>query len=153
MMTQDSEIFRLEAMKKIVHGDLFAWKNPVITIKTRGRTYGALSRHAAKLGVPLPDLVLGCAAFHDPYIFVALWEDESAYTPRLFASCGASILNAASRGNVPLVAIPLLGDKKEAVKNLGFIEQALCESADELDSRERPVPDWVYVTAGFINAD
>lgn len=152
-MTRGYEIFRLEAMKKVVHGDLFVWKNPVITIKTRGRTYGALSRHAATLGVRLPDLVLGCAAFHDPYIFVALWEDESAYTPRLFASCGASILNAASRANVPLFAIPLLGDKREAVENLGYVEQALCDAADELDSRERPVPDWVYVTTGFVNAD
>ena len=152
-MTQGSEIFRLEAMKKIVHGDLFAWKNPVITIMTRGRTYGALSRQVAKLGVPLPDLVLGCAAFHDPYIFVALWEDESTYTPRLFAGCGASILNAASRANVPLVAIPLLGDKKQAVENLGFVEKALCDTADELDARERLVPDWVYVTAGFVDVE
>ena len=153
MNTQGHESFGLEAMKKVVHGDLFTWKNPVITIKTRGRTYGRLSRHADELGLALPDLMLGCASFQDPYIFVALWDDESAYSPRLLSSCAASILSAASRNNVALVAIPLLGDKKDAVNNLRLIEEALCKTADELDARDRHVPDWIYVTSGTIQSE
>lgn len=152
-MNHRDDEFRNAAVKKIVSGDLFSWRNPVITIKTKGRTYGALSRHADSLGVPLPDLVLGCAAFLDPYIFVALWDDESPYTPQLFASCAATILHTASRNGIPLVAIPLLGGKKEAMSQLGIVEEALVLAADDLDDRECPVPDWIYVTSGSVDSD
>lgn len=144
------EYFEQEAQQKLVHGDIFTFKNPVITIKTKGRTYGALSRHVDELGVKLPDLALGTACFQDPYIFVALWDDENAYSHRLMADCAVAILNVAHRNDVKLIAMPPLGGK-EGMTHLWIVESALFDAGEPMDNAGFEIPKHVYVTNKKIN--
>ena len=144
MKPLSKEFFEEEAQKKLVYADIFTYKNPVITIKTKGRTYGALSRHVDKLGVKLPDLALGTAAFIDPYIFVALWDDESPYSPQHLSACAVAILNVAFRNDVKLIAMPPLGGKA-GMKHLWIVEAALFEAGDVMDNAGFEIPEHVYV--------
>lgn len=138
------EFFEEEALKKITEGDIFTHKNPVITIKTKGRPYGKLSQHVVKLGVPLPDLALGTAVFQDPYIFVALWDDESTYSDEHLYHCCESIMRAASVNHLERFAMPLLGGK-EGFRLRGVVEKALFDMGDVLHNMGFPIPEHVYV--------
>ena len=138
------EYFEEEALKKITEGDIFAHKNPVITIKTKGRPYGKLSQHVVKVGVTLPHLTLGRAVFQEPYIFVALWDDESSCSPQHLYACCMSIMGAASTNHLERFAMPLFGGK-EAMNLLGVVEKALFDAGDSLDNMGFPIPEYVYI--------
>lgn len=145
MVSLNKEFFVEESLKKIVTGDLFSYAHPVIPIKTKGRTYGSVSRQAAARGIVLPDLPLGTAAFQDPYIFVAFWSDDNDYTPEHFYDCAAAVMSRAASNHVPLIALPLLGGK-EAMENLWSVEKGLFDAGDNLNNMGFDIPDHVYVT-------
>lgn len=141
------EFFQKEALTKLIHGDLFSYKNPVIPIKTRGRSYGSISIRVQEMGVKIPDIPHLTAAFKDPYIFIALWGDEGEYSPEDIFDCAAAGLLAASLNQIPLVAFPVLGGKSgdkylwAAEKGL-FVERENIEEAMGFSH----VSDHVFVT-------
>lgn len=131
-------------------GDLFAYDVPVITVMTRGRYYGALSRRVAAMGVRIPDLALRCAELVETedgktYIFVALWNDENAYSGRQVYDCTRAVLREASHHRIPEVAMPLLGGNERA-RFLGAMEQAVDHAEDEADEADAFMPSVVFVS-------
>lgn len=145
MVQFNKQFFIDESEKKIVKGDLFTYANPVIPIKTKGRTYGSISRQAVERGIKLPDLALGTALFQDPYIFVAFWSDDNAYTLEHFIECAAAVMSRSANAYVPLIAMPLLGGK-EAMPNLWAVEKGLFDMGDIVNSMGFDIPEHIYVT-------
>ena len=145
---RDSEYAKL-ARQRLVVGDLFAYDVPVITVMTKGRYYGALSRRVATMGVRIPDLALRCAelveAEDGKYIFVALWNDENTYSGRHVYDCTRAILREARHHRIPEVAMPLLGGNERA-RFLGAMEQAVDHAEDEADEAETFMPSVVFVS-------
>ena len=145
------EIYEKLAHERLIVGDLFAYDVPVIPIKTQGRWYGQLSRAVVDKGVTLPDLTLGQARFVPTtegkgYLFLALWSDDNSYSERLIAGCVHACVAEASRKGVPLVALPILGGKREGPRLLHAMERGVEEATDQLGAADRPVPDVVFVT-------
>ncbi|HCF58305.1 MAG TPA: hypothetical protein DFS52_09980 [Myxococcales bacterium] len=134
-----------EALKKLTPGNLFDFENPVIPIKTGSRWYGSISREVVRRGFAIPDVPLGGARFVAPFLFVALWSDDSRYTEKLLAACGASCLRVASQRAMPRLVLPVLGGK-EGMSWLWAVEKGILEQADELDEADQVVPDHIYVT-------
>lgn len=95
-------------------GDLFDEQHPVITVKTGGRSYGALSRRAVreKIDIPVIDQ-LGVAEAHErggrTVIFVTLWQDESLYDDRLVYKCTTGAIRAAHEAGLESVSLPPIG--------------------------------------------
>lgn len=145
MPLPSNEFFKEECLKKIVQGDIFTYKNPVITIKTKGRAYGSISKQAVERGISLPELSLGFAEYREPYIFVALWDDENEYSEEHMYRCAAAVMSRAASHHVSLIAMPLLGGK-EAMAHLWLVEKALFEAGDNLHNMGFPIPEHVYVT-------
>lgn len=139
------EFYEKEAREKLVEGDLFTFPVPVITVMTKGRPYGALSQRVARDGVVIPDLVFTQAKYQAPYLFVALWADESAYTPEALFDCGANCLLQAGANNLEQISFPILGGKG-GEKFLWAVEKGVFEAADVLDAAGKMVPRHIYVT-------
>lgn len=142
--------FRELARERIVVGDLFTYDVVVVPIKTRGQWYGSISRAVDQRGVPFPDLALGCAEYVEVspghgFVFVALWNDSSEYTPALIYGCTRASIKQASRHVLPGLAFPLLGGNK-GTEFIGVMEQAVDDAMDETDERDDHMPDVVFVT-------
>lgn len=141
----DKPFFEQEALEKLTFGNLFDYETPVIPIKTAGRSYGSISRQVVDRGFAIPDVPLGGARFAAPYIFVALWSDDSRYTAKLLGACGASCMRVASQRAMPRLVLPLLGGK-EGMSWLWAVGKGILEQGDELDEADQFVPDHIYVT-------
>jgi hypothetical protein len=144
------DYFRRHARDRIVVGDLFTYDVPVITIKTGGQYYGAISKALAKQGVSFPDLALGCAEYvvtptGRTFIFVALWSEDNAYTHALIYNCTAACLKKASLHRVTRVALPFLGGNQRH-RFIGAMEQAVDDAMDETDEKNEHMPEVVFVT-------
>lgn len=142
----DKAFFEEEAAQKLRHGNIFDYKNPVITIKTGGRTYGRLSRQAAERGAVMPDIALATAKFVDPYIFVALWNDQNTYSPKLIADCAASAVIEAYRHKIELVAFAPLGGN-QGMQYLWAAEQAIFMEETKKTDAGLWFPEHVFVTS------
>jgi hypothetical protein len=137
--------YEKEARGKLVEGDLFTFPVPVITVMTKGRPYGALSQRVSRDGVIIPELVLTQAKYQAPYMFVALWTDESAYTPEMLFDCGANCMLQAGAQGLEQISFPILGGKG-GEKFLWAVEKGVFEAVDVLDAAGKPVPKHIYVT-------
>jgi hypothetical protein len=147
--SRDEHLRRL-ARERTVVGDLLTFDAAVVPIKTRGRWYGSISRAVANQGVSFPDLALGCAelvvmASGRTLIFVALWSDDSTYSPTLIYNCTAACLKQASLHRVPKIALPLLGGNQRH-RFTGAMEQAVDDAMDEADEKNEHMPEVVFVT-------
>jgi hypothetical protein len=139
------DFFQKEAQFHLVEGDLFSYRNPVIPIMTKGRAYGSLSQKVAALGVSLPELALNTARFVNQYIFVALWDDNSTYTPEGIFDCAVSCLGQASQNDIAQLVMPILGGE-EGYKYLWAAERGIFEQSDNLDEMGLFIPSHIYVT-------
>lgn len=142
--------FRGLARERIVIGDLFEYDAYVVPIKTRGQYYGSISKAVAERGVRFPELALGCAEYvavapGRAMIFVALWNDNNAYTPAHIYACTRACIKQASLHALTRLAMPLLGGN-EREKFIGAMEQAVDDAMDETDEIDAPMPDIVFVT-------
>ena len=145
------EAYEKLARDRLVVGDLIAYDVPVITIQTKGRAYGRISRAVVEKGVALPELTLGQAKFvattpGKGYVFLALWSDDNRYTEQHIAGCVRACVAAASRHGIPLIAMPILGGKREGPGLLHAMERGVEEAVDQLDAADRLVPEVVFVT-------
>jgi hypothetical protein len=140
------EWFRNEAKSRIVEGDVFDFDNPVIPCMTRSRAYGSISKSAVTRGITIPELDHGKVLFADPYIFIALWEEEGYNSDRFLSDCGASILSIASGELVKKIAMPVMGGRKNPLKKMAAFELGMFQMADHLDSAGLHIPEHVYVT-------
>ena len=131
-------------------GDLFAADHPVITVKTGGRSYGALSRQAVARGIPIPVVErLGQAVVqvHEgkTMIFVALWEDESPYDERLVYACTTAALRAAQSTGLESVSLPLVG-ADQALRLVGSMGRAVVELEELFEGQGWDFPDVSVLT-------
>ena len=145
------EAYEKLARDRLVVGDLFAYDVPVVTIMTKGRAYGRISRAVVEKGVALPELTLGQARFvattaGKGHLFLALWSDDNRYTEPHIAGCVRACVAAASRHGIPLIAVPILGGKREGPGLLHAMERGIEEAVDQLDAADRRVPEVVFVT-------
>lgn len=140
------EWFKSEAEKKIVEGNIFDFDNPVITCMTGGRAYGSISKEVMKRGVKIPELEYGKAKFVAPYIFIAMWDDESQHTDLFLSDCGAAIMSIAAGAGLEKVHMPFMGGRKDCLDKLAAVEKGAFEMGDHLDDGGFIVPEHAYVT-------
>ena len=119
--------FRQAVLEREESCDLFSYDAFVVTIKTEGRYYGAVSRGFVKRypGVALPHLNWGDSSAlmtlpdGKQVIFTALWSDieegaEAYLTSRVYG-CTASAIRQAAVGGLEEIAMPPIGGgEKEA---------------------------------------
>ena len=136
-MNESSALARLRSCLEV--GDLFAEEHPVITVKTGGRSYGALSRQAVTRGMTIPVIdQLAQAVVQEQqgkhYIFVTLWEDENPYDDRLVYACTTRSIRAAYDAGLDSVSLPLIG-ANQAWRFMGSMGRAIME-LEELFERQ-----------------
>ena len=134
----------------------FAWSrvtcsstpNPVIPIRTGGRSYGALSERVVAEGVLLPDLNMTDrqAEFVPPYLFMAILDDGDELWD-LSVSCAAlACMHTALRAGIKQIAMPVLECKGEltfiAAAERGILFALIAESD------EWQFPGHTFVTGG-----
>ena len=123
-----------QARLRLVEGDLFKYANPVIPIRTKGRSYGALSERVVADGVLLPDLNMTDrqAEFVPPYLFMAILDDGDELWD-LSVSCAAlACMHTALRAGIKQIAMPVLECKGEltfiAAAERGILFALIAES-------------------------
>ncbi len=147
-MSESQHVARVRSCFEV--GDLFAEDHPVITVKTGGRAYGALSRQAVARGIPIPVIEqLGQAVVqvHEgkTMIFVALWEDESPYDDRLVYACTTAAIRAAHEAGLESVSLPLVG-ASEALRLVGSMGRAIIELEELFERQGWDFPDVRVIT-------
>jgi len=142
------------ALERVEVGNIFDYPCPVIPIKTKGRVYGQISQQANALGIPFPNLSLGCAELvvheNKPYIMVAFWEDQSEYTEKLVMNCVMAAMHKAALAKPPMAVLTenmtfsLLGGK-EFTQFLPAMEIGV-EQYELVYGSIMPTPDVTFVT-------
>jgi hypothetical protein len=140
------EWLEAQARLYLVEGDLFRFQNPVIPIRTMGRSYGAWSQKVVDGGVQLPDLDLARnhAMFLSPYLFMALRNDGDICTDIDVSAATLACMHEASAHGIKQLAIPVL----ESNRGLSFIaaaQRGILMGIVGLQVMEWHVPDHVYV--------
>ncbi len=104
--------------------NVFDFDTFVVTVKTEGRIYGAISKQMLERypDVQVPSLDWGASsppiALPDGkrVIFTCLWEDEEdeeGYPPRIVRSCTSSAIRQATVAGCEELALPLIGGGKK----------------------------------------
>lgn len=137
----------------IIEGDLFAHESFVVTVKSRGRWYGRVSREAVQRfrGLRVPHLAWGTCKSQRledrTVVFACQWDDASEYTAPLIAGLAESAVLTAARAGCAEIAMPLFGgDKKERLKPaMGAGILRALDLLDEADEPAHPAPDVLVV--------
>ena len=114
----------------------------VIPVKTKGRTYGILSRIIAAQGIAIPVVPYRCVQYvkqeHKPdIIFLAFWDDaDDLSDPAAFEEhvhhCTEHAVTNAGRMGVRRLALPVLGGKR-GVEGLPAMALGIEQGLDTLD--------------------
>ncbi|MBI5071038.1 MAG: hypothetical protein HZB56_22705 [Deltaproteobacteria bacterium] len=144
------EWFEKEALGRLRSGDLFDHPVPVIPVMTRGRAYGSISRRAVAAGAKIPNLSLAQASHDDRFIYVALWDDDSAYSDLSIASCAVAALREACALGLEHLFLPVLGGR-EGMRYLWAAEKGIFEYADDLEEAGKAYPEHHYVITGEVS--
>ena len=149
-MTYDDPEDEYEVETREEPRDLFAFPVEVpivITIKTEGRIYGAISQQFAKHypTVELPHVAWGDSSGPvklpdgKTAIFTAQWVDEEPdgqpYPPNRVYGCTVSCIRQAALAGFDTVAMPLLGGGEKAHRRR-VVGRGIVDALELLDKRE-----------------
>lgn len=140
----------VEVTRRQAFVDLFEHEAFVVTIKTGGRVYGAISQQFSTRypKTPLPNLSWGDSApavlLPDGkyVIFTALWPDQEqgseAYPPVKVYSCTASAIRQAADAGRDEIALPLIGGS-ERHNRMPAMGQAIHDALALLEKRSKEI--------------
>ncbi len=156
MRFSEQECIRAVTERQVAE-DLFSFPAFVVTIKERGRVYGALSKQLVALYPHITFPILGrglssaLTALPDGkrVIFTCLWNDVElgeGYPRHVITSCTASAIRVAAEAGCQELGIPLVGGGKK-FQRIPFMGRGILETHEQLEARGIEAPD-VLVAMG-----
>ena len=149
------EFYQKAAEERLVTADLFDFETIVVPVKTRGRTYGTISRQCKEnTALEIPALSLGGTQFvarsvKPNVIFVAFWGDTDNFDSPALAhhiyACTRACVQTAGREKQKLVALPLLGGK-HGPNLMWVMEHGVHDAESFLEAIGYTLPDVTFVT-------
>ena len=141
----------LEVEERLVSEDLFDFPVFVVTIKTRGRIYGAISKDMKNRypTVRFPDLGWGLSSpvidlpDGKKVIFTCLWKDQETgegYPPHVISGCTASAIGEAAKAGCEEIAMPLIGGGKKR-ERIPWMGHGILEKTRQIEDRGMEPPE------------